>query len=197
MRKPFRIGLTGSIAMGKSTTAAMFADEGVPVWDADAAVHRLYAAGGAAVEPLRALTPETIVAGAVSRDALKEWIAKDPAALSRIERIVHPLVASDRDDFAARSAAPVLLFDVPLLFETGLADRMDLVVVASASAAEQRRRALARPGIDTEQFAKILARQMPDDEKRARADVIIDTTTLEGARAAVHSLMMSLREKHA
>lgn len=197
MRKPFRIGLTGSIAMGKSTTAAMFADEGVPVWDADAAVHRLYAAGGAAVGPLWALNPATIVAGAVSRDALKEWIAKDPAALSRIERIVHPLVASDRDDFAARSAAPVLLFDVPLLFETGLADRMDLVVVASASAAEQRRRALARPGIDTEQFAKILARQMPDDEKRARADVIIDTTTLEGARAAVHSLMMSLREKHA
>lgn len=197
MRQPFRIGLTGSIAMGKSTTARMFADEGVPVWDADAAVHRLYAAGGAAVEPLRALYPAAIVDGAVKREALKDWIAQDGTALARIEAIVHPLVARDRDDFSARSSAPILLFDVPLLFETGLSDRMDLVVVASAPAAEQRRRALMRPGIDAAQFERILARQMPDADKRARADVIIDTTTLEGARTAVHSLVSSLRERHA
>lgn len=197
MSKPFLIGLTGSIGMGKSTTAGMFADEGVETWDADAAVHRLYAPGGAAVEPIRKLHPEAIVDGSVSRSRLKQWIGKDETALRQIESVVHPLVAADRQAWIAASSEPFLLLDIPLLFETGTDRDMDLTIVVSTSAAEQRRRALDRPGMNIEQLQRILATQMPDSQKRARADLVIDSTTLEGARAQVHELMQRLRAAHA
>lgn len=186
---PRLIGLTGSIGMGKSTTAAMFAEAGLPVWDADAAVHRLYAAGGPAGPLLAPLCPEAVGAdGAVDRAALKHWIARDPAALPAIERVVHPLVAADRAAFIARAAqagAPAVVLDIPLLFETGADRDMDRVVVVSAPAEVQRARVLARPGMTAAQFDTILARQLPDAEKRARADDVIGTLTLEQARAAV------------
>lgn len=195
MNDPFIIGLTGSIGMGKSTTAAMFAQEGVPVWDADAAVHRIYAPGGAAVEPLRAICPEAIVAGAVDRGVLKDWIGRDSAALKRIEAVVHPLVAEDRADFIANAEAPIVVLDIPLLFETGTDAQVDLVVAASAPVDVQRERVLARSTMTEEQFKAILAKQMPDAEKRKRADMVIPTDTLEDARAAVKAVVAQVKER--
>ena len=192
------IGLTGSIGMGKSTTAAMFAARGVPVWDADAAVHRLYAPDGAAVQGIGALFPDAIVAGGVSRDRLKAHIAANPAALRQIEQVVHPLVAADRARFIEVTPAPVLLLDIPLLFETGSDAEMDLVVVVSTSAAEQEARVMARPGMTAQRFRAILEAQLPDAEKRARADVVIDTTTMETAAAGVDKVLrMVEKDRHA
>lgn len=187
-----KIGLTGSIGMGKSTTAQMFADKGVPIWDADAAVHRLYAPEGAAVAPLQAVFPEAVSERGVDREKLKALIAADRDVLRVIEKIVHPLVAADREAFVAQAElaghARVLL-DIPLLFETGTAEEMDLVIVVSAPAELQRARVLERPSMTEQQFETILANQVPDAEKRARADVVIDTTTLDTARRGVEAVL--------
>ena len=197
MSRPFLLGLTGSIGMGKSTTAAMFAEEGVPVWDADAAVHRLYAKGGAAVPEIAALCPEAIVNGAVNRTRLKGWIARDPAALSRIEAVVHPLVAADRAAFISQSDAPLVLLDLPLLFETGADAMMDATLVVTVPADIQRARVLARPGMSEAQLETILSRQMPDAEKRARATYVIETRTLDDTRDAVRNLIAKIGAAHA
>ncbi|MFC7702651.1 dephospho-CoA kinase [Plastorhodobacter daqingensis] len=196
MSRPFRLGLTGSIGMGKSTTAAMFRDLGVPVWDADAAVHRLYE--GDAVEPLRALCPEAVVDGRVDRERLRDWIARDPDALPRIEAVVHPLVAADRAAFLNNARGDLVVLDIPLLFETGADAQMDAVLVVTAPPEVQRSRVLARPGMTAARMEILLAKQMPDAEKRRRATHVIETTGLEQTRAAVQSLVSSLRDrKHA
>ncbi|MFU8898340.1 MAG: dephospho-CoA kinase [Roseinatronobacter sp.] len=195
MTRPYLLGLTGSIGMGKSTTAGFFRELGVPVWDADAAVHRLYAQGGAAVGPVGALCPDAVVEGAVDRDALKAWIARDPSALGRLEAVVHPLVAQDRAAFVACVQGPLGVLDIPLLFETGA--EVDGVLVVTAPEDVQRARVLARAGMSAAQLDAILARQMPDSEKRARADFVIETTDMDSARAAVQNLVTRLEADHA
>ncbi|WP_051928168.1 dephospho-CoA kinase [Palleronia rufa] len=183
--------------MGKSTTAAMFRDLGVPVWDADAAVHRLYGPEGAAVAPLRAVRPLAVGPDGVDRAALSDWIAEDPDALSRIERIVHPLVARDRAAFVSDTQAAMVVLDIPLLFETGGENAVDLTVVVSAPPEVQRTRVLARNGMTDARFDAILARQMPDAEKRARADVVVPTVSMAETRAHVERLIEDLRNRHA
>lgn len=196
--RPFRLGLTGSIGMGKSTTAAMFLEEGIPVWDADAAVHRLYAPGGAAVAPLAALCPAALRDGGINRAALKDWIATDASALARIEAVVHPLVAADRAAFLDRASSDIVVLDIPLLFEKGSEVEMDATLLVTAPPEVQRARVMARPGMTEAQFATILARQMPDADKRARATHIIETLSVDAARAAVRALIAHLRKtRHA
>lgn len=187
--RPFLIGLTGSIGMGKSTTAAMFADLGVPVWDADNAVHRLYGPNGAAVEAMHAIYPDAVVDGVVQRDALKNWIAKDTTALKQIEQIVHPLLAADRASFIATVQTEIALLDIPLLFETGADNLMDLIVVVTVPADVQRDRVLTRGNMTEAQFKMILAKQLPDAEKRAKADFVIETTSLEQAKSQVQTVL--------
>jgi dephospho-CoA kinase len=190
----FRLGLTGSIGMGKSTTAAMFADLGLPVWDADAAVHRLYAPGGAAVGPVSALCPAALVHGAIDRGALKAWIATDPTALAQLETIVHPLVAADRESFAATTQSDIVIFDIPLLFEKGTEASMDATLLCTAPAALQEARVLARGTMTKSQLETILARQMPDAEKRGRARHIVETLSLDAVRAYVQALIAHIRQ---
>ncbi len=191
---PFRLGLTGSIGMGKSTTAAMFAAQGIPVWDADKVIRRLYAPNGAAVPALVALHPAALRDGGISRDALKSWIAHDPAALLQIETVVHPLVAADRATFIADTTADIAVLDIPLLFETGAETQLDASLVVTAPAALQRARVLARTGMNETLFDTILARQMPDSQKRARATHLIETLSLEASRACVTALIAYIRE---
>ncbi|AWD22126.1 dephospho-CoA kinase [Fuscovulum blasticum] len=193
---PFRLGLTGSIGMGKSTTAAMFAELGIPVWDADATVHRLYAAGGLAAQTIGAIFPQAVdETGAVSRPALRAIIAADPTALDRINALVHPLVAADRAAFLDSAQADIVLLDLPLLFETGAETLCDAVVVVTAPPDVQRARVLARGTMTETDLAAILARQMPDAQKRARADYVIRTTTLDTARAAVKDVVSDIRRR--
>jgi len=195
MSRPFLLGLTGSIGMGKSTVAAMFADLGVPMFDADAEVRRLQGPGGALLPAIAAAFPGTIGAEGVDRAKLGAAVFGDDAALARLEAIVHPAVEEARAAFLAHhAAAPLVVVDIPLLFETGASVGLDAVAVVSASAATQRARVLARPGMTPERFGAILARQLPDEEKRARADHLITTDRpLEETRRAVAALVARLR----
>ena len=187
------LGLTGSIGMGKSTTTAMFAEAGALVWNADDAVHRLYARGGAAVEPVGEAFPGVVVHGSVDRTRLAEALGRDEDAFRRLETIVHPLVArgrlTDLETAAARGVRLAVL-DIPLLFETGGDQAVDAVVVVTADAAVQAERVLARPGMTRDRFEAILARQIPDAEKRRRADFVIDTGEgLEPTRDRVREIV--------
>ena len=190
----FVLGLTGSLGMGKSTTARFFAEEGVPVHDADAAVHELYA--GEAVPLIEAAFPGTTGDGKVDRDKLGRRVLGDEAAIRKLEAIVHPLVRKAEERFLAaaeRSGAKVAILDIPLLFESGGDERCDAVVVVSAPPDEQRRRAFERPGMNEEKFRAILANQMPDAEKRARADFIVDSGHgFEHARAQVRDILQQV-----
>lgn len=193
------IGLTGSIGMGKSTVAQMFAEEGAPAFNSDDAVHALYAPGGAGVGPVGAAFPGVVKDGAVDRAALSARVVDNAGALKRLEAIVHPLVARAQAQFldAARAAgAEAVVLDIPLLFETGAESRVDTVVVVSAPADVQRARVLARPGMTVEKFESLLAKQVPDFEKRARADFTINTGgSLEETRKRVRTVLDALREQ--
>jgi dephospho-CoA kinase len=189
-----RLGLTGSIGMGKSTVAAMFAAEGVPLFDADAAVHRLQGAEGALVAEIEAHFPGTTGAAGVKRGALAERVLGAPEKLRTLEQLVHPAVAREREAFlAAHAGAPLVVLDIPLLFEAGGWKDVDKVAVVSAPEEVQRERVVARPGMTPEKLDRILARQLPDRDKRARADFVIDTgTSLEETRRAVRRIVACL-----
>jgi dephospho-CoA kinase len=189
-----RLGLTGSIGMGKSTVAKMFADEGVPVFDADAEVHRLQGPEGALVAEIEAHFPGTTGADGVNRGALAERVLGEPEALRLLEALVHPAVAREREAFLARHAeAPLVVLDIPLLFEAGGWNEVDKIAVVSAAAEIQRARVLARSGMTPEKFERILARQMPDAEKRARADFVIPTDCeFEHTRDSVRRIVACL-----
>ncbi len=193
-----RLGLTGSIGMGKSTTAAMFRAAGIPVYDADAAVADLYLKGGAAVAPLEAAFPGVTKDGAVDREALRQRVLGDDAAMARLNSVVHPLLGQDRMDFFAQAeadGADMVVLDIPLLFETGGQVNMDAVVVVTAPAEMQRERVLARDGMTPERLDAILARQVADAEKRARAHFVVDTGRgLEVAREQVAEIIAVMRD---
>lgn len=194
-----RVALTGSIAMGKSTVAAAVAEAGVPVWDADAAVHRLYGPDGDGTRAIRALAPDAVTTAGVDRGKLRAATMADPDLLRRIEAVIHPLVKADREAFLARaeaSGAWMALCDIPLLFEIGGEVEFDRVIVVSAPAETQRARVMARPGMTEPAFERIRARQMPDAEKRARADHVIDTGgSTEAAQAQVAEILADLKRE--
>jgi dephospho-CoA kinase len=185
------LGLTGSIGMGKSTTAKLFTEAGVPVYDADAAVHKIYE--GEAASAIEAAFPGTTVGGKVDRAKLSAKVVHDPAAIKQLEQIVHPMLGASRRKFleeAERSGAPVVVMDIPLLFETGGEKRVDAVVVVSTDPATQRERILARGTMTNEALDAILARQLPDAEKRKRADFVVDTSHgLDPVRAAIRDIL--------
>lgn len=194
------IGLTGSIGMGKSETAKMFVRLGIPVYDADAAVHELYAAGGAAVAPIAAAFPGAIKNNAVDRDALANQVLKKPAEIEKLEAIVHPLVRRTQQTFLERakaSGAKIAVLDIPLLFETGGAALVDIIVVVSAPYAMQRDRVLERPGMTAEKFEAIIARQVPDSKKTSRADYVVDTSKgLDHAFEQVKAIVAAVKQKN-
>lgn len=189
----FRLGLTGSIGMGKSTTAKLFAKAGCAVWDADAAVHRMYDKDGAAVDPIQSALPEAIHEGAVSRERLKGMIGRDTSVLKVLEQIVHPLVAQDRARFMETTSADIVVFDIPLLFEGGGDASMDAVVCVSVSPDTQKQRVMERGTMSEDQFEHIRGKQMPNDEKCARSDYVVVTDTLDHARAQVDKIVETIR----
>ncbi|VAW05084.1 Dephospho-CoA kinase [hydrothermal vent metagenome] len=195
MTKPLIIGLTGSIGMGKSTVARMFVDAGVPLFDADAAVHELQGAGGALVDDIEALFPGTTGPGGVDRQKLGTAVLGDPDALHRLEKLIHPAVGAMRMEFLEKNInEPLILFDIPLLFEKAGGQSIDYIVVVSASENDQRERVLARSGMTVEKFEKIKALQMPDDEKREKADFVIDTSrSMEETKHMVQNLVQKLK----
>jgi dephospho-CoA kinase len=197
-KRPFIVGLTGSIGMGKSETARMFAELGIPVYDADAAVHALYELGGAAVGPVAKAFPGSLREGRIDRAVLSRRVANDEAAFRRLEHIVHPLVADARERFlreAERKGAELVVLDIPLLYEIGGEKRMDAVIVVSAPPETQRERVLARPGMTLEKLEAIHARQVPDAEKRAKADFVIETG--KGLEHAAEAVKRVAQELHA
>lgn len=191
----FLLGLTGSIGMGKSTTAQMFADAGCAVWDADETVHRLYGEGGAGVAKIAALYPEALENNQISRARLKEIIARDETALAKIESIVHPLVGQDRAGFLRQAKADIVVIDIPLLFETGGEANVDAVVCVITDDETQKQRVMARGTMNEQQFEQIRAKQLPAKEKAARATYVIETDTLEHARAQVQNIVDTIRSK--
>jgi len=193
----YLIGLTGSIGMGKTQTAALFEAEGVPRYDADAAVHALYQKGGAAVAPIGELVPEAVVDGQVDRAILGQVVLKDGAKLKALEALVHPLAGQSQMQFLAEQESAgqaAVLLDIPLLFETGGQDYVDCVVVVSAPFEMQRARVLARPGMSEERFMDILAKQVPDEAKRQAAEFIVDSSiSVEDAHAQVHAIVQQIK----
>jgi dephospho-CoA kinase len=194
--RPLRIGLTGSIGMGKSTTAQLFRDKGIAVFDSDAIVHELYQ--GAAVEPIAKSFPQVLENGVINRAKLADIVLKNPQALKQVEEIVHPLVWSERDKFfkaKQETGANLVVYDIPLLFEKGVDSSVDVIVVVSATSETQKARVLARTGMTVEKFEALKSKQMSDLEKRARADFIIDTSLgLESARQQVHEILEKLNQ---
>ena len=197
--RPFALGLTGSIGMGKSTAAAMFAAEGVPVWDADEAVTRIYGPGGGGARALAGIVPEAAPhpGGAVRKNRLKQAVDADPSILEKIETVIHPLVRRDREEFmeqAARDGARLAVAEVPLLYESGAESEFDAVAVVSAPAETQTKRVMKRPGMTCGRFETLRRRQMPDAEKRRRADFIIRSDSLQTARRDVRAALLAIAE---
>ncbi len=199
VERPLVVGLTGSIGMGKSETAKMFSRLGIPVYDADAAVHRLYEPGGAAVAEIAKAFPSCVREGRVDRHALTRVVTADKAAFKTLEQIVHPLVAGEQRAFleqACRDGAEIVVLDIPLLYESRADTGVDVVVVASAPVPVQRERVLARPGMTADKLGHILSRQMPDAEKRAKADFVVETDKgLDHAFAQVKAIVAELRKR--
>ena len=191
----FRLGLTGSIGMGKSTTADMFSEMGCEVWDADRAVHRLYKKDGKAIDPLSKVFPSAIINNTVSREKLKEILVQNPHEFERLEAIVHPLVAQDRADFIKNAKADILVFDIPLLFETRTDKQMDAVACVFIDKEKQKKRTLARGTMTEAQFSQILAKQMPIDQKCALSDFVITTDSIGHAREQVIKILESIRTR--
>jgi len=192
----FKLGLTGSIGMGKSTTAQMFAELGIPVWDADAAVHNLYSTGGAAVPAIQELYPEAIEDEEVSRPALNGLILSDENVLGKLERIVHPLVAADRQNFIETSVTDIVLLDIPLLFETSGDKHMDAVACVDIDPETQRERVLQRSTMTEEQFEQILNKQLPNDVKCSQSDFVIRTDNLDHTKEQVANIIELIRKDY-
>jgi dephospho-CoA kinase len=195
MTKPLVLGLTGSIGMGKSTTAQMFADAGIPVWDADATVHDLYTGDTPAVRQIADMIPEAVENQTVNRETLKAFIVKDQTILQKLEMIIQPLIAASRNNFIATATSDIVIIDHPLLLESRSDAYCDAILVVSVDAETQRDRVLSRGTMDAATLDIILAKQMPDAEKRKRADYIVETTTLDAARAQVQTVINQIREQ--
>jgi dephospho-CoA kinase len=192
----FKLGLTGSIGMGKSTTAQMFAELGIPVWDADAEVHKLYSVGGTAVPAIQELFPEAIENGAVSRLALKRLIQSDEDTLVKLERIVHPLVADGRQRFIDQSNSDIVLLDIPLLFETNGDKNMDAIVCVDIDPETQRDRVLKRGTMTEQQFEQILSKQLPNDVKCNQSDFVVRTDNFDHAKEQVSHIIELIRKEY-